>query len=179
MYQKLCPFIRRRRKIDLGAVVISDENYLKKNTEPLKRTRKRFPGLTVGTDDIETMDELESTDEEEDEEEQHLSSLDQLASFWKSISTPTTEEELKGCWCACMYLSKKRELLYFGRVMRRFLVEAGGPVESLQIDCFVMEQSGSPRIFENIGSHLGQDIDIFNVSNVLCRVQMVPNKGGK
>ena len=82
-----------------------------------------------------------------------------------------------GCWC--VYLSKKRELLYFGRVMRRVLVEAGGPVESLQIDCSVKEQSGSPGIFENIGSNLGQDIDIFNASNVLCRVQMVPKRGGK
>ena len=67
----------------------------------------------------------------------------------------------------------------FGRVMRQFLVEAERPVESLQIDCSVKEQSGSPGIFENIGSHLGQDIDIFNASNVLCRVQMVPKNGGK
>ena len=108
---------QKRRKIDLGAVVISDENYLKKITQPLKRTKKSFPGIPVGTDDIETVDELESTDEGEDEEEQQLSFFEQLASFWKSISPPTTEEELKGCWCACVYLSKKRELLYFGKAL--------------------------------------------------------------
>ena len=73
----------------------------------------------------------------------------------------------------------KKEILYIGRILKRFLKDVDGPCTRMEIDCCVKEQSGTFGIYENVPSHLPQDIDILEAKDVICQAIMTPMKGGK
>ena len=74
----------------------------------------------------------------------------------------------------------KKRVLYIGRLLRQFLREEGGAIDSLEIDCCVKEQSGGAGdIYSKIPSHLPKDIDVFHVTNIFKKAEMLPLAGGK
>ena len=75
--------------------------------------------------------------------------------------------------------SQEQQLLYIGRICRRFLTEEGGPIASLQVHCSVKEVSGCPGTNASVPGHLEKDIDIFDASDILCMAATEPLKGGK
>ena len=60
-----------------------------------------------------------------------------IKNYWMSISPPCVETKVKSFWCACIYKTDttKNPLLYLGRIKKRFLLEEGGAVEKLEVDC--------------------------------------------
>ena len=46
-------------------------------------------------------------EEEDDEEQQDMSPQEKIVSYWRSISPPTEEKDIKQTWCACTYPNKK------------------------------------------------------------------------
>ena len=93
------------------------------------------------------------------------------------IATYTGERST--AWCACVYSANKKEILYIGRILKRFLKDVDGPCTKMEINCCVKEQSGTFGVYENVPSHLPKDIDIFETKNVISQAVMTPIKGGK
>ena len=90
-----------------------------------------------------------------------------------------TESEVQQTWCACVYSANKKEILYIGRILKRFLKDVDGPCTKVEINCCMKEQSGTFGVYENVPSHLLKDIDIFETKNVIPQAVMIPIKGGK
>ena len=101
-----------------------------------------------------------------------------LRATWESLSPPVTEESVLGKWYAVIYETKRASRLFVGKIMKRFLVDENGPVESLQIRC-LKPKVGSGTLLEDTPKHL-PDISIFNLHDVIYGpLKVVPVKGGK
>ena len=183
---------KKRRKIDIGAVVISDDTYLKKisDTKPKSKPKKKqlpMPWIDENEEEEREKALLLEDEEEDDEEQQDMSPQEKIVSYWRSISPPTEEKDIKQTWCACTYPNKKsKSILFLGRIQKRFLAEKLGPIDSVEILCTVKEQSGRPGVYETISNsyisathQLQQDVDIYPAARLLCPAKMVPLKGGK
>lgn len=57
---------------------------------------------------------------------------------WNALKPPVSEDSLKGKCFALVYFNeeKKKPVLFFGRLLRRFLAEEGGLPENFEFDCF-------------------------------------------
>ena len=89
------------------------------------------------------------------------------------------ESELQQTWCACAYSANKKKIFYIDRILKSFLKDVDGPCTRVEIDGCVKEQSGTFGIYENVPSHLPQDIDILEAKDVICLAIMTLMKGGK
>ena len=55
--------------------------------------------------------------------------------FWRALSPSNTEQSIKNSWCACIREDSNRKSDFFiGRIVR-FLIDAEGPVDKVEIDC--------------------------------------------
>ena len=87
--------------------------------------------------------------------------MQHLKAVWKSFSLPVKEEHLVGKWYALMVRSKKRrKTLYIAKVLRRFLLEAGGPVDKLEMRC-LMPKYGSGNTIDDTPELHPEDIGQF------------------
>ena len=91
---------------------------------------------------------------------------DRLVSFWKSLNPPKKEEELVQKWYGCIYRSKKKDHLYVGKAVRHFLSDNNGVVTGLEVEC-LKPHVGTDNILESVPDHLGHDVDIFEVHNII------------
>ena len=56
-----------------------------------------------------------------------------LQRTWDSLSPPNKEEDLIGKWYGVAFETKRSSMLFIGKILRRFLKDEEGPVESLEI----------------------------------------------
>ena len=108
-----------------------------------------------------------------------------IKNYWMSISPPCVETKVKSSWCACIYKTDttKNPLLYLGRIKKRFLLEEGGAVEKLEVDCCLRKKAGAgEKIYEevkNVGFVRYDDIGIFQLKDVFSGVEMSPLPNGR
>ena len=86
--------------------------------------------------DVDVSDESEgvvetSDDEDKSGESQNEAAVSQLKKVWGSLDSSTPEEEIPGKWYAVVYAGKKSMSLYVAKILRRLLIDANGPVDSI------------------------------------------------
>ena len=64
-------------------------------------------------------------------ESQNEAAVSQLKKVRGSLDSSTPEEEILGNWYAVVYAGKKSMSLYVAKILRRFLIGANGPVDSI------------------------------------------------
>ena len=74
---------------------------------------------------------------------------------------PTEESTIIGRWYTRIYEMKRNRKLYIGRLLRRFLLEEDGKVESIEMRC-LKPKVGSGTVLEDTPHHL-PDIGIFKI----------------
>ena len=79
---------------------------------------------------------------------------------WKSLSPPVPESSILGKWYAVIYTTKKSNKLLIGKVLRRFLNDVNGPIESVEFRCL------KPKVFEDTPCHL-PDIGVFKTEDII------------
>ena len=102
-----------------------------------------------------------------------------LIEAWESISPPIPESESLGKRVGVIYETKKKNHLYIGKVLNRFLRDENGPVESLRLDCLKLHV-GTDTILEEVPKHLEHDIYNFPASDIITGpLSAIPQKGNK
>ena len=109
---------------------------------------------------------------EEDEEEV-------LLALWKSLSPPVPEEEVVQKWYAVIFSDKKKSYLYIGKALNRFLVDEGGPIKSLIVDCCLKPPVGSTDVLDFLPENQPKDISEFDISDVIAKVEVEPVRGNQ
>ena len=86
------------------------------------------------------------------------------------MSSPLPESDLKtACYTAIFNAPKrKREILYVGRVTKRFLLEENGSVDCLELDCLKPASRPSFTRLEKAQEHFGKDVSVFKAYNVIA-----------
>ena len=108
----------------------------KKNTEHKKKPKKTKYDEIYGDSSGDSSDnEDETVDDCSSYDEPSLDLQGQICEFWKSISPPVDESSIKGKWFAAIYKNGSKTSVYVGRALRRFLVDEGGAVSHLELDC--------------------------------------------
>ena len=97
-----------KKKIDIGAVEISDDTYLKKisDTKPKKKKQLRMHWKDENEEEEQEKALLLEGEEKDDEEQQDMSPQEKIVSYWRLILPPTEEKDIKQTWCACTYLKE-------------------------------------------------------------------------
>ena len=112
-----------------------------------------------------------STDETDDEND-----IEKLRNCWKGLAPPTKEANVIGRWYAAIYTTKKTKGLYIGRLLKRFLKDEDGAVDSIQLHC-LKPKVGSSTILEDTPDHL-PDITIFPVHDIIAGpLKVIPIRG--
>ena len=91
-----------------------------------KPKKKQLPMHWIDENEEEEREKtlLLEDEEEDDEEQQDMSPQEKIVSYWRSISPPTEENDIKQTWCACTYPNKKvKSILFLGRIQKRFLAK--------------------------------------------------------
>ena len=149
---------------------------------------KRKAPTGVASDSDESTDSEESDSdlcEMEDGSESESSTIDEdldptevLRATWKTLSPPVTEESVMGKWYAVVYNTKRACRLFVGKVIKRFLVDENGPVDSLEVRC-LKPRVGSGTLLDDTPEFL-PDISLFNLADVIYGpLEVVPMKAGK
>ena len=125
--------------------------------------------------EIEDMNDEENfevgEEESEDDEDEEIGLM---SDCWKRLCPPVEEAEILGKWFACIYLGKKAQLLYIGRVKRRFLMDEGGMPCGLELDCLERKIGVGDLILKEGDP----DIETFPLKNIIAGpVKMMPLKG--
>ena len=168
-----------------GNIVTSDETFedvfksikeeeLKNNQKVKKIKKVNSPDFEI---ELETEEEIteSSSDEEPTSSAQSSRSNDifpkslvkiecYLRQCWEAISPPVRECYLLGMWCAAIYFSntsRKKGILYIGKVKRHFLTERDGFSDSVELDCLKPAYGPSSTILEEPPEHLGKEIGFF------------------
>ena len=86
--------------------------------------------------DVDVSDESERVMETPDHEDksgesQNEAAVSQLQRVWGSLDSLTLEEEILGKWYTVVYAGKKSMSLYVAKILRRFLIDTKGPVDSI------------------------------------------------
>ena len=116
----------------------------------------------------EVMDDDFESDDEEDTDKI-------LKSTWISLSPPVSEDDIIGKWYGCIYGDKKPQL-YVAKVEKRFLVDEGGPVETILMRC-LMPKTGSGITLQDTPKHLPPDISQFPLENIIFGpLEVIPRK---
>ena len=90
------------------------------------------------------------------------------------MSLLVPENDLLEMWCAAVYfsnISRKKGILYIGKVTRWFFTERDGFLDSVELDCLKPACGPSSTILEEPPEHLGKDIGCFKAYNIIaCRL---------
>ena len=161
------------------------ENTTKKKINFGKRKTWKRKISESTTEDESSDDSIEEeTEEEIIESEEEVSSVEKsdeerLKDLWESLSPPISESEVTQKWYGVVYEQQKKNYLYVGKALRRFLVDADGPVTSIQIEC-LKQHVGTEPILEWIPPHLPRDIYECPIYNIIEGPLVVaPLKGDK
>ena len=184
----------KRRKIDATTKVITDEKYVEKLRDGAKKgknkTKKQIDFDLEEEGDVPEESEEEIIEEEESEStdeidgssgEEAASEEQSLRQFWKYLSIEK-DENLINKWYGAIWESskgkKKKQGLYVGKMLHRFREDVGGKITGFELDC-LEAPLGETTILKSVPRHLGKDIDIFPVWNIIQAVQIEPLKGGQ
>ena len=171
---------KKRTRINLSATIVSDHELLKKlkKKEEKKKPEKHSADedLLKPIDDDEDDDEEVVEEDESGEEESDFESDDEklisapkdiedmlkiVHKCWKSVEVTQSEEYLKECYYAVVYIDpKKQKNMFIGKVLHRWLHDEQGTAKALTID-FLRQKSVNmdDNIFERY-EHDGTDQDI-------------------
>ena len=195
--------IVNRKKCDFKTKIVTDSSYVdeikrldtitkerkeqvekRKELKLLKQKnqqKKEFESDSDDEDEIEDDEEVSSETEEEmteDEDEVTAASDEEsLISLWKSLSSPTKEEEVIQKWYGAIYMHKKKMHLYVGKVTRRFLYDEGGPVTAIELDC-LKPRIESGTVLESYDNQ-HKDIDRFPIHNIIASISVIPLRNNK
>ena len=89
--------------------------------------------------------------------------------MWKEINPPVSEEDLIDKFLGAIYEvsgKKKKVKLFVGRCTRRFLEDADGPTDGLELDCPDLT-IGSPIILNERPLHLEGGLGFFPTHNII------------
>ena len=108
--------------------------------------------------DVDVSDDLDgvmetSDDEDKSGESQNEAAVSQLKKVWGSLDSSTPEEEILGKWYAVVYAGKKSMSLHVAKILRRFLIDANGPVDSILLR-YLKPIAGSETELQAILKHL-------------------------
>ena len=105
-----------------------------------------------------------------------------LQSLWKSISPPTKEEDVLQQWYGCIYQEynktkgSKKQVLFAAKATPRFLSDENGKAYTLEMESF-KSKIGRRTIFETVPQHLGQDISLCPLRNIIAGLlEVIPMK---
>ena len=112
-------------------------------------------------EEFESEESVISEDETDEESDVH-----KLKNCWKGLAPPTKETEVIGRWYAAIFATKRTKRLYVGRLLKRFLKDEDGDVDSIQLHC-LKPKVGSGTVLEDTPDHL-PDISIFPVHDVIA-----------
>ena len=129
-------------------------------------------------DSSEDDDAIEDDDDDDTMEYEDLGPKRMLKKTWESLSPPNKEEDLVGKWYGVIYESKRCSMLFVGKILRRFLHDEEGPVDSVEIRC-MKPKIGSGTILEDTPAHC-PDVSTFQLTDVIFGpLNVVPLKGNK
>ena len=188
----------KRKKLNFGAVVISDKVYLQKISSSEKPTKAKRVSFITHNQDIDQREEDEEEamyDDNETDEEGEIDEVNKegsqslhewLLAYWKDVSPPTEEKNIMQTWCACVYEDdRNKSHLFLGRIQKRFLSDEGSPIEYAEVLCSVKECCGQPGLFKNISDsyiskthRLEDDMSVFRASSLICAAKMTPWQRG-
>ena len=105
-----------------------------------------------------------------------------LQYLWKSISPPTKEEDVLQQWYGCIYQEynktkgSKKQVLFAAKATPRFLSDENGKAYALEMESF-KSKIGRRTIFETVPQHLGQDISVCPLCNIIAGLlEVIPMK---
>ena len=163
-----------------------------KKKQPAKKLFK-FPKKKADeTDSDEEESEIESETEDEiieeddgdvsnesvEDEDGERTNESKLIDLWRSLCPPTTEEVIQQKWYGVVYTDKRKDYLYVGKVLKRFVDDVDGPTMALEVDC-LKPHVGSGSILESYDQNC-RDIGTFPTHNVVYGPLIVePMKGNK
>ena len=82
---------------------------------------------------------------------------------------PIPENNLVNAWYAGTYYgAKKKDTLYLGRIMKRFLKEKDGAVDFLEVNCLKPLLAPSNTVLEEPPIHLSPYLSLFNLYNIIA-----------
>ena len=126
-------------------------------------------------------DDIMSIENEEEiaiEEDPVKAAEKQMQVTWSSLSPPYAEKDIMGKWYGVVWQGKRTETLYVSQVVRRFLVDEDGAVESILMRC-LKPKTGSGITLEDTPKHLPPDEFQFKLSNIIAGPFEVIPKGSK
>jgi len=101
-----------------------------------------------------------------------------LRKTWGTINPPVSQEAILGKWYAVTYETKRTSRLFIGKIVKRFLTDKDGSVESLEIRC-LKPKVGYQTTIEDTPEHL-PDISVFNLTDVIYGpLEVISVRGGK
>lgn len=107
------------------------------------------------------------------------SASEKMVSTWKKLSPPVIEKDIIGKWFAGIYETKKVNYLCIGRLLKRFLDDENGDVNSVEMRCLKPKIAGSGTVMEDTPDHL-PDIGIFKIYNIIDGpLKVTPLRGKK
>ena len=86
---------------------------------------------------------------------------------WSCLSPPYAEKDIMGKGYGEVWQGKRTETLYVSQVIRRFLVDEDGAVESILMHC-LKPKTGSGITLEDTSKHLLPDELQFELSNIIA-----------
>ena len=95
-----------------------------------------------------------------------------MQSLWKLISLPTKEDDILQQWYGCIYQEynktkgSKKQALFVSKATHRFLSNENGKAFALEMEG-LKPKIGSRFILESVPQHLGRDISIYPLHNII------------
>ena len=131
---------------------------------------------------VDVSDELEgvidtSDDKDTSGESQNEAAVSQLKKVWGSFDSSTPEEEILGNWHAVVYAGKKSMSLYVAKILRRFLIGANGPVDSILMR-YLKPIAGSETRLQATPEHLPPTDAHFKLEDIIAGPLEVITVGG-
>ena len=143
----------------------------------------------MSNDQSENKDENEieesSNDKQSDPESEIFFQEDRLVSLWGGLSLPTNKENLIQKWFGCIYekFSKpkhsKKQNIYIGKILRMLLSDENGNPYAVEVESLKLK-AGSGTILESVPEHLGRNISIFPLYNIIAGpLEVLPMKSNE
>lgn len=118
--------------------------------------------------DTDLVDESDMTMEiPEKDKSQSAPAVSQLQHVWKSLESSTPEDQIVGKWYGVVYPGKKSMVLYVAKVLRRFLVDVDGPVDTILMRC-LKSKSGFGTRLQATPEHLPPDDTHFKLEDFIA-----------
>ena len=111
--------------------------------------------------------EENSEEEEENDADDGDNELERgLKIVWEKLSPPNLEKNIQNEWYGGIYKENKKEYLYIGKAIQRFLEDVDGPVTGIMLDCLKLKV-GSGTVLESYGEG-NRDVGFFSIYDIIA-----------